>query len=173
MQKKKNTSNTERLGYVTYDAHTWKFVDVTESERFEIYPINANISDKELTIDQPAKATLKQDGVTITKLFTSMEPTPIPPRKRSPSTKTPRRKYRAFGNFKVLILGSRFMSEYKHRLENHGCHVEIHNPYEESFEVLKGKINRAEIILVCEGHIPHSIWDYVDRAAVCQCFETG
>ncbi|MDY0406122.1 hypothetical protein P5G51_012625 [Virgibacillus sp. 179-BFC.A HS] len=28
---------------------------------------------------------------------------------------------------------------------------------------MEGKTGRAEIILVCERHIPHGVWDYVDK----------
>lgn len=73
------------------------------------------------------------------------------------------RAYTQFGNFKILVIGSRFMSDYKHRLEKHGCTAILHNAYEENFQVLKGKISKAEIILVCERHIPHSVWDHVDK----------
>src|SRR5699024_3904231 len=73
------------------------------------------------------------------------------------------RAYTQFGNFKILGIGSRFMSDYKHRLEKHGCTAILHNAYEENFQVFKGKISKAEIILVCERHIRHSVWDHMNK----------
>jgi hypothetical protein len=30
--------------------------------------------------------------------------------------------------------------------------------------MIVGKLSRADVILVCERHVPHSIWGHVDRS---------
>jgi hypothetical protein len=46
----------------------------------------------------------------------------------------------------------------------HGFTAVVHNPYEESYELIAGKLSRADVILVCERHVPHSICGHVDRS---------
>lgn len=164
--KLKSTSNSndlERLGYLSYENDKWLFVDMTQADHPKVYDVLENTSDEPLTTDRPAKATLHQHGVTILTCFSMETPKYTQHKKKHINPPTSKKEYVWFGNFKVLVIGSQFLNEYKNRLEKHGCNVLLHNPFEESYEVLKGKISRSEIILVCERHIPHSIWDYVDK----------
>ncbi|WP_106495862.1 hypothetical protein [Lentibacillus sp. Marseille-P4043] len=165
LRHSKNTNEMMRLGYLSCENNRWLFVDVTKNGQTNTYPVTRNVSNEELVIDRPVKAFLHQEGVTVTKCFQleSAFSNKQPIKKKPVKSTAQEREYLWLGNFTVLVIGSRFMNEYKYRLQKHGCLVELHNPYEQSFEVLKGKIKRAEIILVCERHIPHSIWDYVDK----------
>jgi hypothetical protein len=166
IQKPRNNRKNEKLGYLTREEEQWFFVDVNQSPDIKSFPVT-EIMVKSLAEDCPAKAMIQDGNAIITKCFTWESPE-IEEKPRIVGKNTLRKnnlvkEYNQFGNFKFLVLGSRYLTDYKNRLEMHGCEVEIHNPYEEGFELLKGKINRAEIILVCERHIPHGVWDYVDR----------
>ncbi|WP_164667436.1 hypothetical protein [Virgibacillus doumboii] len=163
LQNTHNTNKINRLGYLIYVNDSWKFVDLSESDRQQVYPVIENLSDSELSINTPARAIFRQEGVNILHLFSLRPPRTPQAKQKHTRTKSPKKQYNFFGKFNILVLGSRFMNDYKYRLEKHGFIVELHNPYEESYELLKGKINRAEIILVCERHVPHSIWDYIDK----------
>lgn len=163
-QNTHHTSETNRLGYLICDNDSWKFVDLSENDRYMVYPVIKNLSGRELTVDKPAKAIYHQEGVNILHLFSLNPPKATQPKQKFTGTNKQIKHYHFFGKFNILVIGSRFMNDYKHRLKMHGCVVGLHNPYEESYEVLKGKINRAEIILACERHIPHGIWDYVDKS---------
>lgn len=163
--RKQANDDRERMGYLTQVDGRWVFVDVTQGGSASLHPIRNIASQPEFVSDCPVKAFLQDDGhVIISASFdwtSSLESRESQARiKKAPE----KREYAWFGNYRVLVIGSRFLNDYKNRLENHGCAAEIHNPFEESFEVLKGKVSRAEIILVCERHVPHSIWNHVDRS---------
>ncbi|ASN03932.1 hypothetical protein [Virgibacillus necropolis] len=158
-----NSSEVQRLGYLVFDNGSWQFVDVTQANSPKVYAVQANVSNEPLEIDKPVKAILKEDSVTIIKCFSMEMPKQLQYKKKQTNSPTPKNEYLQFGNFKVLVIGSRFLSDYKDCLEKHGCNTELHNPFEESYERLTGKISRAEIILVCERHIPHSLWGHVDK----------
>ncbi|ASK61932.1 hypothetical protein CFK37_07045 [Virgibacillus phasianinus] len=162
-QYKMRNNARDHLGYITYKNKKWTFVDMTDVNHPRNCDVLKNISGKTLIIDRPAKATLQNCGATITKLYAMEAPKDTQQNKKKPNSEGSNKDYSWFGNFKVLIIGSRFLNEYKRRLESHGCHVELHNPYEESYKILKGKLGRAEVILVCERHIPHSLWSYIDK----------
>ena len=163
MKKTKNANDKERLGYLIYENDTWMFVDTTQSDHSEIYQVIENRNEEVLTVDRPVRAILQDEGVDVDKYLTLESSASAHTVEKQKGGKAQTRAYMQFGNFKILVIGSRFMSDYKHRLEKHGCTATLHNPYEESFEVLKGKISKSEIILVCERHIPHSVWDHVDK----------
>ncbi len=166
LYKIKNRHNRhahERLGYVTQTHDDWVFVDITENDSVQTYPVKENSSKQPLETDAPVKARIQNEKATITECYPVRVAEPIHKAEtQEVKTKSPK-KYAYFGQFKILIIGSRFLSEYKTRLEQHGCLVELHNPYEESYEVLKGKMSRSEITLVCERHVPHGIWDHVEK----------
>lgn len=162
LNNRTNSDDHQRLGYLSYQHDKWLFVDMTQANYPIVYDVLENTSNEPLTMDKPAKATLHQYGVIITKCFSMEVPEQIQQKKRQ--TNLPSKKeFLWFGNFNVLIIGSRFLSDYKDRLEKHGCSARLHNPFEESYQMLKAKTSRAEIILVCERHIPHSIWEHVDK----------
>lgn len=163
LKSKTNSDEAQRLGFLTFENEKWQFVDATQVEFSKVYDIRENVSNEPLIIDRPVKATLQQDGVTIIKCFSMEAPKHTQHKKKYTTSSTAKKEYLSFGNFKVLIIGSRFLTDYKDRLAKHGCNAELHNPFEESNEVLKGKISRSEIILVCERHIPHGVWDHVDK----------
>jgi myosin heavy subunit len=56
----------------------------------------------------------------------------------------------------VLIVGSRNLTKYKEALLKANGNVETHNPYEESYDVLKNMVKRADIVLACTSHIDHA-----------------
>ncbi|WHX41181.1 hypothetical protein QNH36_03170 [Mesobacillus sp. AQ2] len=160
----KNSSEKDRLGYLTKEDGEWRFLDLTSTSETKELPVrniaNINADDSEL----PVRAIVFEGIAEITRVYSRHEFNPENSGQKNISKKVTKRKnFHPFGNFKVLIVGSRQMNDYKNRLEKHGCIVEIHNPYEEGFELFKGKISRAEIILVCERHVPHNMWDYIDR----------
>ncbi|WNS82184.1 hypothetical protein RRU94_15660 [Domibacillus sp. DTU_2020_1001157_1_SI_ALB_TIR_016] len=163
LRNTKNTSNYERIGFITLENNSWQFVDYTDTSNVQSYFIRDNLSKQPLVEECPVKAILQDGQALIVETYAWEIPSsPINNRKMKNDLTEPKN-YLRFGNFKILVIGARFMNDYRNRLENHGCSVELHNPYEESYEVLKGKLNRAEIVLVCERHVPHSIWNYVDR----------
>ena len=164
LRNPKNTGANNRLGYLTQSEGEWLFVDLTSTSEIREYPVmNASLLENE-NFEIPAKAIIYDDVAKITRTYPKYEFS-IPETKEIKKDRrdTKEKKYIPFGNFKVLIVGARQMNEYKKRLEMHGCIVETHNSYEEGFELFKGKISRAEIILVCERHVPHNVWDYIDR----------
>lgn len=160
----KYISEKDRLGYLILEEGEWKFVDLTSTSDIREYPVrNASFIEMD-SVELPAKAILYEGFAEITRTYPQYESNIEETKEIKKDKKDPiQKKYQPFGNFKVLIVGSRQMNEYKERLEMHGCTVEIHNPYEEGFELFKGKISRAEIILVCERHVPHNVWDYIDK----------
>lgn len=163
LKNTQNTNATTRLGFLVYDQEGWQFTDVSETSRHQVYPVTNNVSGSHLTEDRPAKAILNHDGAKVLQQFSMNTPETSQPKGKPSTTNHPKKQYQHFGQFSVLVIGSRFLNHYKYRLEKHGCVTDIHNPYEESFEVLRGRVGRAEIILVCERHIPHNVWDYVDK----------
>jgi myosin heavy subunit len=155
------TVKKEKMGHLETKGEHWVFIDAESIE----YPLKYSLASEMLSINErPVKAILDQGKAILTEYFNLDWPNHA---KVSRETKSKgavqQRKYAKFGNYNVLIIGSRFMSDYKHRLELHGCTVSIHNPYEESYELLDGKVSKADVILVCEKHVPHSIWGHVDR----------
>ncbi|MCJ7842906.1 hypothetical protein MUB24_18890 [Lederbergia sp. NSJ-179] len=163
IQNKHTRHTAERLGYLNQENNEWIFVDITENDCTQIYPVKENLSKHELKVDTPVKATVQEGKASITVCYPVSSNKPIDKPEKQVSKSKPSKEYAYFGPFKVLIIGSRFLSEYKKRLEQHGCLVETHNPYEESYEILKGKISRSEITLICERHVPHGIWDHVEK----------
>ncbi|WP_430789870.1 hypothetical protein VBD025_04985 [Virgibacillus flavescens] len=165
LRNKTNSNEKQRLGYLIFEDEKWQFVDITQTQSLKTYDVLENDSDIPLSADNPVKARVEQNGVSIMKSYSMIGPSTkqVQHKKKRTSSGVPQKRYLWFGNFKVLIIGSRFLSGYKERLLKHGCEIEVHNPYEESYELLSGKVNRAEIILVCERHIPHSVWDHVDK----------
>lgn len=125
LNNRTNSDDLQRLGYVTYKNGNWVFVDMTQANHPQVYDVLENASDEPLTIDRPAKATLHQNGVTITKCFSMEVPTYAQAKRRqsNPTPTTSKKDYLWFGNFKVLVIGSRFLNDYKYRLEKHGCLV--------------------------------------------------
>lgn len=157
----------EKLGYLTQEGEQWFFVDLTQGDEIKTYPVTESRVPA-ILVECPAKAIIQAGNAIITTCLTwekleinkgNIRGEKYKGEKKQSTVK----KYNQFGNFKCLVVGSRYLIDYKNRLELHGCIVEVHNPYEEGFELLKGKINRAEIILVCERHVPHSVWDYIDK----------
>ncbi|NWN98148.1 MAG: hypothetical protein HLX45_11620 [Bacillus sp. (in: Bacteria)] len=159
-----HSNQWERLGYLDRTENGCFFVDLTEEDdiqRFEVKNIECG---EEVQSDQPVKARVQEEYAIITECYPIEYPEPVKKPPLSVKVKQKVKDYLYLGPFRVLVIGARFLNEYKDRLEKHGCIVEIHNPYEESYELLKGKISRAEIILVCERHVAHSVWDYVDKS---------
>ncbi|MCA1054264.1 hypothetical protein LCM10_04630 [Rossellomorea aquimaris] len=151
----------EKMGHLADRGDHWVFVDAESNE----YPLKYPLAEEMLSMNErPVKAMLDEGKAVLTEHFNLERPT-REETSRAPKDKgaSQQKKYAKFGNYNVLIIGSRFLSDYKHRLELHGCTVSIHNPYEESYELLDGKMSRADVILVCERHVPHSIWGHVDR----------
>jgi hypothetical protein len=152
----------ERLGHLAEKGEHWVFVDSDSNEFLLKYPLTSDM----LTMNErPVKAILEEGKAILTEHFNWESPIKEeegqPARGRSA---VKQRKYANFGNYHVLVIGSRFLNDYKHRLEMHGCTAVVHNPYEESYELIEGKLSRADVILVCERHVPHSIWGHVDRS---------
>ncbi|WP_071616903.1 hypothetical protein [Rossellomorea aquimaris] len=152
----------ERLGHLVDKGDQWVFVDSDSNEYLLKYPLASDM----LTMNErPVKAILEEGEAILTEHFnwvSSIRAEEGQPTKGRNAVK--QRKYANFGNYNVLIIGSRFLSDYKHRLEMHGCNAVVHNPYEESYEMIAGKLSRADVILVCERHVPHNIWGHVDRS---------
>ncbi|RIW30728.1 hypothetical protein D3H55_16510 [Bacillus salacetis] len=156
-----SSTEEERLGYLVEQRGEWLFVDLAENEFPFKYPLSWDMQARN---ESPARAVIVEGKAVLTKLFT-LE---LPDREEKGSvlpikTKTRKRTFAAFGNYHVLLIGARFLSDYKVRLENHGCTVTIHNPYEENYDLLSGKLNQADVILVCEKHVPHTLWGHIDR----------
>jgi hypothetical protein len=152
----------ERMGHLADKGDHWFFIDAESNE----YPLKYPLSQEMLSMNErPVKAILDEGKAILTEHFSLDRPNR---EEVSRATKSKgavqQRKYAKFGSYKVLVVGSRFLPDYKHRLELHGCIVSLHNPYEESYELLDGKVSRADVILVCERHVPHSIWGHVDRS---------
>jgi hypothetical protein len=152
----------EILGHLADKGDHWVFVDSDSNEFLLKYPLASDM----LTMNErPVKAILEEGKAILTEHFnweSSIRAEEGQPTKGRSAVN--QRKYANFGNYNVLIIGSRFLSDYKHRLEMHGCNAFVHNPYEESYELIAGKLSRADVILVCERHVPHNIWGHVDRS---------
>jgi len=67
-----------------------------------------------------------------------------------------------FDGVRILVVGSRHLSLYKEALEHGKAVVETHNPFEESADVLTGKLSRAQLVLLCAAHIPHRVHGQID-----------
>lgn len=164
LQNSSHRSRAQRLGYVTRDAEGWWFVETTKGNDGLSYPIKNQETVEGVPIDCPVKVFLENGEATIMKILHWEQPeegrSGMPQIK---AKKAEQREYIKFGTFRVLVIGSRFLHDYKERIERHGGKVEIHNPYEESYTLMEGKMNRADIILVCERHVPHSVWGHVDK----------
>jgi hypothetical protein len=63
---------------------------------------------------------------------------------------------------KTLIVTGRLNRNYRKRLSLYGVEVETHNPFEESYEVLSGKMQRADIIIVITTFVSHSVLNHID-----------
>ncbi|WP_316571389.1 hypothetical protein [Neobacillus sp. YIM B06451] len=164
LRNPKYTSERDRLGYLTHKEGEWLFVDLTSTAEIREYPVLDELQLENDNMELPARAVIYEGVAKITRTYPQYEVSIIEAKETKKDRKeTKQKKYKPFGNYKVLIVGSRQMNEYKERLEMHGCTVETHNPYEEGFELFKGKIGRAEIILVCERHVPHNVWDHIDK----------
>ncbi|CEG26335.1 hypothetical protein [Bacillus sp. B-jedd] len=164
LRNPKNTGANNRLGYLTQSDGEWLFVDLTNTSEMKEYPVMNESHIEGENMELPVRAVIYDDVAKITRTYPKYEVCITETKEIKKDRRGSKEKeYKPFGNFKVLIVGSRQMNDYKERLELHGCTVEIHNPYEEGFELFKGKIGRAEIILVCERHVPHNVWDYIDR----------
>ena len=71
--------------------------------------------------------------------------------------------YPFFGTYHILIVGSRNQTNYTERLKKHGLIVQWHNPFEEGYKRLNGKYQKADAVIVCTRHIPHSVLDHIDK----------
>lgn len=67
-----------------------------------------------------------------------------------------------FSGLKVLIVGSRNKEIYKTQLSNCGAEVMWIDPFEESAAVLKGRYEKADIVVLCASHIGHYVETIVD-----------
>lgn len=83
--------------------------------------------------------------------------------KREKKLEARKKKYQELGKHQVLLVGSRFLSKYKDRLEKYGFQVLIHNAYEDSIHLLKSKSNRVDVTVICERHIPHEVYDHISK----------
>ncbi|ALC91572.1 hypothetical protein AM500_18610 [Bacillus sp. FJAT-18017] len=153
----------ERLGYLAFEDGEWIFTDLTTTAEINCFPVKDPSIIPPDSTDLPARARVQVGVAEITRFYSWYGSTPTSNNKKENRKDSKPKKYKSFGNFKILIVGSRQMNDYMSRLEKHGCLVEVHNPYEDGFELLKGRVGRAEIILVCERHVPHNVWDYIDR----------
>ncbi|MCE4049915.1 hypothetical protein [Bacillus sp. Au-Bac7] len=163
LRNPKNSSEKDRLGYLTKEDGEWKFIDLTSTPEAKELPVKNNSIIDSANVELPVRAIVYEGVAEITRVYSGQEFNQGNSGQNTNKRVTKRKTFKPFGNFKVLIVGSRQMNDYKERLEKHGCNVEVHNPYEEGFELFKGKISRAEIILVCERHVPHNVWAYIDR----------
>lgn len=164
LEKTVHGNQWERLGYLDKTENGCFFVDLTEGDDIQRFEVKTIECGEEVQSDQPVKARVQEKYAIITECYPIEYPESVKKPASSVKVKQKTKNYLYLGPFRVLVVGARFLSEYKDRLEKHGCIVEIHNPYEESYELLKGKISRAEIILVCERHVAHSVWDHVDKS---------
>ncbi|WP_043932529.1 hypothetical protein [Bacillus sp. EB01] len=163
LRNPKYFQESERLGYLAFEDGEWMFTDLTTTAEINSFPVKDSSVIPSDSTDLPARARVQEGVAEITRLYSWFEFNPTSNVQKVSRKASKQKEYKTFGNFKILIVGSRLMNNYMSRLEKHGCLVQVHNPYEDGFELLKGRVGRAEIILVCERHVPHNVWDYIDR----------
>lgn len=131
------------------------------------YPISA--TQLPLVEDAPAAAVIDEKGAAqIVEIFESDKGTVD-----EGSLKTKKEKTRnikrdvpfSLGGLKVLVVGSRNLAAYRDALEAAGAVAETHNPYEEDLKLLPHAVARAEAILVCASHVPHTVYELIDRSS--------
>lgn len=157
------------MGFISKKESTWYFFDTTSQEdgTYEFYEVIGNTSNHKLKEELPVKCYLRDDGtVTIMEVYPNhelpekMERTLKPKEKEE---KKEKKEYPYFGDGKVLIIGSRNLAEYKQRLSKHGWKVEVHNPFEENYHRIEGKVQQADVVIICTKHISHATMDHIDK----------
>ena len=158
-----------KIGFIAKTKSTWYFFESSPDDKGEhqVYEVIGNVSNHKFEQDLPVKCMIREDlKATVVKVYEEHE---LPERifsvskQKEKEEKKEKKEYECIGNAKVLIIGSRNLSEYQQRLVKHGLEVETHNPFEESYHRIEGKCQRADIVVVCTSHISHSVMNHVDK----------
>jgi hypothetical protein len=119
-----NASRQKILGHLSDKSDHWVFVDYDSNE----FPLKYPLASDMLTMNErPVKAILEEGNALLTEHFNWESSIRAEEGQRRSAVK--QRKYVNFGNYNILIIGSRFLSDYKHRPEMYGCTAVVHNPY--------------------------------------------
>jgi len=62
----------------------------------------------------------------------------------------------------VLVIGSKFKNLYLEEMKKYKIKAEWFNPFEQNVNILNNLINKSDIVIVCTGHVSHSVIDHLD-----------
>ncbi|MET3209702.1 UNVERIFIED_CONTAM: hypothetical protein ABIC26_002649 [Paenibacillus sp. PvR008] len=153
-------SSYKDYGFIVKEEDQWYFYDLNN----KVYLITS--SKTKLIPDLPASAAIYEDGTAYVfyVYYDSFEKNNETITIEKKDSSTNKKEYLKFGKgLNILVVGSRNISEYSHRLSSHGFNVETHNPFEESYHIVEGKVRRSDIVIVCTSHVDHAIMDFIDR----------
>ncbi|QNR65427.1 hypothetical protein IAQ67_16160 [Paenibacillus peoriae] len=162
-QNKIADSSYKDYGFIVKEEDQWYFYDLNNN----VYLVTS--SKTKLIPDLPASAAIYEDGTAYVfyVYYDSYEENDNNTDNKNHEKKDDaieKKEGLKFGeDLNILVVGSRNISEYSHRLESHGFNVETHNPFEESYHLIEGKVRRSDIVIVCTSHIDHSIMDFIDK----------
>ncbi|AEO93583.1 gp324 [Bacillus phage G] len=158
----KEAFDNPEMGYVVKENKHWFFYNLS-NKSFEIVEIPDNLID-----GVPAKAAIIDSIAVLIDVYSIKYNREEVNKHKSKSSNQKsdsvkeKVSYTYFGDFKVLIVGSRNKTHYTERLQKHGVEVIWHNAYEESAEQLRSKFKSADITLICIRHIPHDVTNIID-----------
>lgn len=156
-------SSYKDYGFIVKEEDQWYFYDLNN----KVYLVTS--SKTKLIPDLPASAAIYEDGTAYIfyVYYDSYEESDKNINNKNHDKKdgaAEKRENLKFGEgLNILVVGSRDIAEYSHRLKSHGFNVETHNPFEESYHLVEGKVRRSDIVIVCTSHIDHSIMDFIDK----------
>lgn len=151
-----------RMGYISNEDLKWFFYDLS-GNTFKLYGMDLDIES-----NTPAKVRIEGDFAVVINTYKYnriTRSTGITRKKKIEGEKT-KINFMQLEPINVLIVGSRNIVNYVNRLRLHGIEAMCHNPFEESEKRLSSKYKWADLVLVCEQHISHGVWDIVDKKDV-------
>ncbi len=163
MAKSNNGSVEVVMGYILYSHEQHWFASLNG----QAYRLDISSEELGATDDLPASAVIN-DGKARIKTIYPIEynndfPGPNPTVNRSRKHKELNSDdIHEFQGIKILIVGSRNKEKYLKALSDLGAKVTWHNPYEDGENALMGKLSSANVVILCQRHIPHGILDIAD-----------
>lgn len=151
-------------GYTIKTKEGWFFVDLN----YDLHPIVGNkegyLGFYQLKNELPTKAERMENGTIA--VLRQYKPEEKYIKETSVKSKKVREKeekqeYVNFGNYTVLIVGSRNKAKYVERLKKHGLDVIWHDAYEENEKRIDDKVAKADVVIVCTSHTSHSAIDHI------------
>ncbi|MBU7006183.1 hypothetical protein [Phosphitispora fastidiosa] len=164
--KRNNNAVEVVMGYILYSHEQHWFASLNgQAYRLDISPEELGATD-----DLPASAVISNGKARIKTIypfehnndFSGITPTVNRSRKHKESNSKCSDDRDEFRGIKILIVGSRNKEKYSRALSDLGANVTWHNPYEDGENALMGKLSSANVVILCQRHIPHGILDSAD-----------